>query len=186
MCENCPVKCGLPCIGEKNKEVCNKVNPNHIKYNSAYIQIVQDQSCGTSTYVNKGIDPSKISSSGEQRSFPSIWEMAKNLAGSMVDFTLSGFSLAPEEVYQERLSICQSCEFYVDKRCLKCGCQMDIKAKISAVECPIKKWLVYTPGNSGTNINSAPIITQSTKVDKKKELDTSTLTTSIITHPCNC
>jgi len=57
---------------------------------------------------------------------------------------LSGH-LTTKEVYKERLEICKSCEFYFKPTgtCLKCGCFMRIKAKISVMSCAAnpKKWL---------------------------------------------
>jgi len=47
-------------------------------------------------------------------------------------------------VYQGRLEVCRSCEFVRMgtgfERCVKCGCFMRLKAKLSMVECPVKKW----------------------------------------------
>jgi protein-arginine kinase activator protein McsA len=51
--------------------------------------------------------------------------------------------LTTAKVYKERLAICKACEFYFSTTgtCLKCGCFMRIKAKISSLSCPIKKWV---------------------------------------------
>lgn len=47
-----------------------------------------------------------------------------------------------EEIRQERLDICKSCEFLSTKlwTCKKCGCFLHAKTKISWAECPLKKW----------------------------------------------
>ena len=46
------------------------------------------------------------------------------------------------EIAQERLDICQSCEYLFKKTntCKKCGCFMDAKTKLKKAECPIGKW----------------------------------------------
>ena len=50
--------------------------------------------------------------------------------------------LAPENVYKDRIKICQSCEFYfkLTGNCRVCGCFMSLKARIGALECPKKYW----------------------------------------------
>ena len=49
---------------------------------------------------------------------------------------------ATDEVRDERLSICMSCEHLVKftKQCKKCGCFMAIKTKLAGAECPVGKW----------------------------------------------
>jgi hypothetical protein len=49
---------------------------------------------------------------------------------------------ATDEVRDERLNICMSCEHLVKftKQCKKCGCFMAIKTKIGPAECPVGKW----------------------------------------------
>ena len=48
----------------------------------------------------------------------------------------------PNEVYEDRMAICKSCDFYssILGNCLKCGCFMRLKSRIAPMECPIKKW----------------------------------------------
>lgn len=43
---------------------------------------------------------------------------------------------------QERYSICKECPFFVSltRQCLKCGCYMPEKVKLSNSFCPIGKW----------------------------------------------
>jgi hypothetical protein len=65
-----------------------------------------------------------------------------------------------EEVFNERISICNGCEFWVENevgvgydyatesyestetvmQCSKCNCDMNIKANHANVKCPIDKW----------------------------------------------
>lgn len=47
-----------------------------------------------------------------------------------------------DEVKQERLSACESCEFFLklSRNCLKCGCFMDAKTGLPHASCPVGKW----------------------------------------------
>ena len=48
----------------------------------------------------------------------------------------------PDNVYQDRLSICKDCIFYFKPTgtCKDCGCFMKIKARLAPMECGQKKW----------------------------------------------
>jgi len=48
-----------------------------------------------------------------------------------------------KEVYDERMSICKTCDkfFKLTGSCKVCGCFMRIKANISMCKCPLDKWL---------------------------------------------
>lgn len=50
---------------------------------------------------------------------------------------------APDDVYQDRLNICKSCDRYfkLTGTCKECGCFMRVKAKIAPLSCPSKKWM---------------------------------------------
>lgn len=54
----------------------------------------------------------------------------------------SDYFTVPKESFEKRLSICNECEEYDKggKRCRKCGCFMEYKAKLRIVECPMGKW----------------------------------------------
>lgn len=47
-----------------------------------------------------------------------------------------------EQVKQERLTICKSCDRYSSalRTCKECGCYMPAKAMFAATNCPINKW----------------------------------------------
>ena len=47
-----------------------------------------------------------------------------------------------EEVLEERLSICSGCPQFIKatKQCKKCGCFMNLKAKLENATCPLGKW----------------------------------------------
>ncbi|QDP49642.1 MAG: hypothetical protein Unbinned4026contig1003_5 [Prokaryotic dsDNA virus sp.] len=46
------------------------------------------------------------------------------------------------EIYNERLAICNSCDYFFKPtgQCKKCLCFMSIKARLSFLSCPINKW----------------------------------------------
>jgi len=47
-----------------------------------------------------------------------------------------------EELKEKRLSICRQCPEYVSltTQCKKCGCFMEMKARLENAVCPIGKW----------------------------------------------
>lgn len=47
-----------------------------------------------------------------------------------------------EDVVEQRLAICRSCEFFRPRveQCKKCGCFMKLKTKLERAHCPIHKW----------------------------------------------
>ena len=49
---------------------------------------------------------------------------------------------ASRYVYQQRMSVCKSCEYYMPKifTCRECGCFMPAKTKIANLRCPKDKW----------------------------------------------
>ena len=48
----------------------------------------------------------------------------------------------PDEVYQDRISICKSCVYYFKPTgtCKDCGCFMKLKARLAPMSCGQKKW----------------------------------------------
>ncbi len=48
----------------------------------------------------------------------------------------------PNNVYNDRISICKSCEFFfsLTGNCKVCLCFMKIKARLAPMECPKKYW----------------------------------------------
>lgn len=67
-----------------------------------------------------------------------VVSLAKEVGG----FVAKGMPVLSEEQAQQRLSICGECEFFIsaEKRCGKCGCYMEVKAKMATTKCPIGKW----------------------------------------------
>tara|TARA_R110002096_G_scaffold311412_1_gene505756 strand:+ start:253 stop:651 length:399 start_codon:yes stop_codon:yes gene_type:complete len=52
----------------------------------------------------------------------------------------------PNEVYEDRISICKTCVYYFKPTgtCKDCGCFMKIKARLAPMECSQKKWAKTT------------------------------------------
>lgn len=51
-----------------------------------------------------------------------------------------------DAVKEERMAICNSCEFLFTPtmQCKKCGCFVHAKTSIAMFECPVKKWVKIT------------------------------------------
>jgi uncharacterized paraquat-inducible protein A len=83
----------------------------------------------------------------DKQDLPSLSEQGKNLAKFTFEVvqdtvSLNGNPFVEKETYKERLTICAGCEYFIvkNKRCKKCGCYMESKAKFSIAKCPIQKW----------------------------------------------
>jgi len=78
--------------------------------------------------------------------YPSIIEQGMNFISSVVENVITGGEQVTEEIYKDRLSICdgtktgQICEFYDNNRCKKCGCFFASKVWLASEKCPIDKW----------------------------------------------
>lgn len=53
-----------------------------------------------------------------------------------------GILVAEETVIQERINICNNCDylFQPTRNCKLCGCFIDLKTKLKSSSCPINKW----------------------------------------------
>jgi hypothetical protein len=63
------------------------------------------------------------------------------------DLLFPGTHYVPEEVFNERFSICEGCEFFSKRSpriCKKCLCWMKKKATIAIAYCPERKWGPYS------------------------------------------
>lgn len=63
------------------------------------------------------------------------------------------FKTVSQKVRQERLSICENCEFFIKRitTCKSCGCYMPAKVTFAATECPERKWTTGEPGQNLIN-----------------------------------
>ncbi len=71
---------------------------------------------------------------------PSLVRQAWNLATSLADFVADGCRTVSAEQYHERLEICDGCPHRRNNRCMKCGCNLSLKAQGRAFKCPEGKW----------------------------------------------
>lgn len=77
---------------------------------------------------------------------PNILQKATNFIEAVATQALAGFPTVSDSQYQERLKICESCEFCKNWKCERCGCSLTLKAKWATQSCPIGKWEA-TPKN---------------------------------------
>ena len=57
--------------------------------------------------------------------------------------SLSEDERADESIAQKRLAFCRECDNLISGMCLKCGCYVEIRARLKSSECPDydnKKW----------------------------------------------
>lgn len=100
----------------------------------------------------------------ENTQFPSLLTQAHNLMKQVVDSgtdVLKGKPLmASIEKAKARMDICNTCEFFKQTRCLKCGCFMEKKVQLESANCPINKWgdlqSKFTPASNIVPITSFP------------------------------
>jgi hypothetical protein len=71
---------------------------------------------------------------------PGSVAMAKNLGKSLIEWSASGFKTCEGDELNERLETCSSCEYLLNKRCLKCGCYIEVKTRLGTSKCPVGKW----------------------------------------------
>lgn len=76
--------------------------------------------------------------------FPTAFQMTRNLlkAGwdSAKNVTSGRQWLVSSEEAHKRLTICESCPNYKEKKCVLCGCFMEQKTHLQVAECPQNKW----------------------------------------------
>jgi hypothetical protein len=81
--------------------------------------------------------------------FPSAFQMARNLARDAWKAARESAAGAPllldAGAAHVRLEVCMACPEFDDGRCRKCGCYMNVKAHLAAMNCPLGKW----PGDPG-------------------------------------
>ena len=78
----------------------------------------------------------------EELKLPGVATMAKNFAGSFFKHALTGFGKVDPKTYDDRLTECVNCEFYIPNvgRCSQCGCPCATKASWKSSKCPVGKW----------------------------------------------
>jgi hypothetical protein len=120
-CADCPVPAGTKCHSKRHTWFCR--------------------------YAASG-DPERIAHVVSRNaaeggtSFPPLATQAANLAGTVARFVASGGELATPEERARRLAICEGCEFFKGRRCVKCGCRLRAKVAMASEHCPLDppKW----------------------------------------------
>ena len=78
------------------------------------------------------------------QSFPHFFEIFLNLFKSIYKiiyyYILYKNIYASKEDMKKRESICKSCDFYKNGRCLECGCYIKQKIKYKNLHCGIDRW----------------------------------------------
>jgi hypothetical protein len=81
-----------------------------------------------------------------------LLEKAKNFASAAVTHVAAGMPRCSDEQIEHRFSICQGCEHYDGKACMKCGCPVSrertLIGKLAWADqsCPVGKWGPVSPG----------------------------------------
>lgn len=81
-----------------------------------------------------------------KKDLPSIKKMAFSLTEALKEnikqAVSGGAILAPPDILLKRMDLCSTCEFFIvqESRCSKCGCYMNVKARMSVSTCPLNKW----------------------------------------------
>ena len=96
--------------------------------------------------INSNLNADKIfarckNTDDKSQNMPSALVMVKNFGSSLLNYAANSFQSVSEHVKQERIKICEGCEYYTeDKRCSECGCFVHIKAGWASEKCPLDKW----------------------------------------------
>lgn len=69
------------------------------------------------------------------------WDMSDNKDVTPFDM-LKRNNKVTQEMYDQRMSICRTCENFKERtqRCGLCHCFMNMKTRLSGANCPIGKW----------------------------------------------
>jgi Family of unknown function (DUF6171) len=83
------------------------------------------------------------------KSYPSKLKQMSNLfsaATSVAKDVVTGNEIfVPDNIKQDRMNICLSCEWYDQEqiRCKACGCFLEQKTSYTSQSCPHNKWGFY-------------------------------------------
>lgn len=77
---------------------------------------------------------------GSEAAMPAVATMGWSLTKALAAFVADGCKTVTAEQYERRLNACDSCEHRRKTRCIKCGCNLAIKARGRAWKCPEEKW----------------------------------------------
>lgn len=68
-----------------------------------------------------------------------------NIVDAAKDALTGTLEIAPHDVRQQRLAICNGCDAHNKSLhlCTVCGCVVDLKVKLSKSSCPMELWAEY-------------------------------------------
>lgn len=71
-----------------------------------------------------------------------VFNLANKFGKALINHAKDGFKKADTELYNKRIDICTTCEFFnaEQKRCNNCGCFLEFKASWNSEKCPVDKW----------------------------------------------
>jgi len=132
---------GMEFLGQTPGVVFKKVREHRIANNIPVRHLEQqvvDQFCAAQPDRCEDVDPD----SGQ----PTPLEKAKRFALAMGRWAASGFKVADDATYRERVAICEGCQYWRGEgnepgtgRCGKCGCS-GLKLCLATERCPEGKW----------------------------------------------
>ncbi|MCK4500469.1 hypothetical protein KAU11_08220, partial [Candidatus Babeliales bacterium] len=66
---------------------------------------------------------------------------AAKAAGQTVMRMINGEEVVVQsDLHQARLTVCNTCEEFTGSKCKMCGCNMQLKTRLSGQSCPLSKW----------------------------------------------
>lgn len=98
--------------------------------------------CASCEKIYGSLQEIDVASFSPHCSFPSLFQMSKNLLASTAKHIANNATSASKKTQQCRMTICKSCQFLQEdsERCLSCGCYVSIKTSWASESCPEGKW----------------------------------------------
>lgn len=70
----------------------------------------------------------------------SFFSLSETLINTLRVYKERGAVLAEESKQESRINQCVTCSDFIEGRCNKCGCFMNVKVRLEAAKCPVGKW----------------------------------------------
>lgn len=86
-----------------------------------------------------------------------LGQFSFNVIKNALDPNVPDHIFASEEIQNQRLEICKSCEYYDHRqiRCRHCGCFLKSKVRFSIDSCPLLKWSKHEVRNIPEHISES-------------------------------
>lgn len=75
-----------------------------------------------------------------RKPLPGMKAILANFGMAMLEWLDAGFPVTSREQFDQRHSICQSCDEWTGTRCAMCGCCIEFKPWIRTAKCPLNLW----------------------------------------------